>query len=83
MNKTLKHYMPSNVREILGSKPTYHANCMIASRKLDNKGKIVIEGVARPGKTARDRARNVCIGSVARKQRAREKSQIEQDRRKK
>ena len=43
--KTLKDYMKSNDRMALGSLPTTHLNC------------IEKTGVARPGKTARDRAK--------------------------
>lgn len=45
MNKTLKDFMTPKQRESLGSLPTYHMNCLAKC------------GVARPGKTARDRAR--------------------------
>lgn len=44
--KTLKDYMPEAVRSALGDLPTWHSNCMEAAN-----------GVARPGKTAKDRAR--------------------------
>lgn len=50
--KTLKDFMPADVRKSLGDLPTTHANCMEASKSLGTPG-----GVARPGKTARDRAR--------------------------
>lgn len=41
----LKQYMTAAQRKALGKQPTYHTNCIDAC------------GVARPGKTARDRAR--------------------------
>ncbi len=42
----LKEYMTTRQRQQLGQLPTTHLNCMDAC------------GVARPGKTARDRAKN-------------------------
>jgi hypothetical protein len=45
--KTLKDFMTAKQREALKDKPTWHSNC------------ITKTGVARPGKTARDRARKV------------------------
>lgn len=55
--KTLKDYMRPNVRQSLGSLPTYHSNCIAATQVRSSGGKIIVEGIARPGKTARDRAR--------------------------
>ena len=43
--KTLKDYMTEKQRKQLGKQPTWHMNCIAAC------------GVARPGKTARDRAK--------------------------
>ena len=43
--KTLKDFMSIQHRKALGALPTWHSNC---TKKT---------GVARPGKTARDRAR--------------------------
>lgn len=45
-NKTLKEFMSQDQRTRLGKKPTWHSIC------------LEMFGVARPGKTARDRARN-------------------------
>lgn len=42
---TLKHFMRSATRNNMKGYPTYHSNC------------IHFTGVARPGKTARDKAR--------------------------
>ena len=42
---TLKHYMSKQHRMALGSLPTYHSHCLDKC------------GVARPGKTARERAK--------------------------
>ena len=42
---TLKKFMKSSHRNALGDQPTTHRNCIDAC------------GVARPGKTARDRAK--------------------------
>ena len=42
---TLKEYMSPSQRKALGNQPTWHRNCIDAC------------GVARPGKTAKDRAR--------------------------
>ena len=44
-NKSLKNFMKASVRAALGDQPTTHRNCM-----------DVTDGIARPGKTARDRA---------------------------
>lgn len=44
-NKSLKNFMKPSVRNALGDQPTTHRNCM-----------DVTGGIARPGKTARDRA---------------------------
>ena len=44
-NSTLKQYMSKTQRDALGKLPTTHQNCIDAT------------GVARPGKTARDRAK--------------------------
>jgi hypothetical protein len=52
MKSTLKEFMPAQVRAALGSLPTYHSNCLDASGR-DKEGR---GGVARPGKTARDKA---------------------------
>ena len=41
--KTLKDYWSENQREAMDGLPTYHSNCLKKT------------GVARPGKTARDR----------------------------
>lgn len=55
MKSSLKDYMPAAVRTSLGDAPTWYSNCLAASgRTKDGKG-----GLARPGKTARDRARGV------------------------
>ena len=45
MDSTLKQYMTAQQREKLGKQPTWHRNC------------IDLFGVARPGKTARDKAK--------------------------
>ena len=42
---TLKDFMSKADRDALGKQPTWHMNCIAAT------------GVARPGKTARDRAK--------------------------
>jgi hypothetical protein len=42
----LKEYMPAKDRSSMGKLPTTHENCMEKT------------GVSRPGKTARDRAKN-------------------------
>lgn len=56
--KTLKDYMPANVRKALGNRPTTHSNCIEITCQRDHKGsRIPFTGIARPGKTARDRAR--------------------------
>lgn len=47
MKHTLKHYMTPGQREALGSLPTYHRHCLDKT------------GVARPGKTRRDRAKKL------------------------
>ena len=44
-DKGLRAYMEKGVRERLGNRPTTHQNCM------------EVAGVARPGKTARDKAK--------------------------
>lgn len=44
--KTLKDYMTKQQRDSLGNRPTTHRNCIDAT------------GVARPGKTRRDRAKS-------------------------
>ena len=44
---TLKQYMSAKDRAEMGQLPTWHSNC------------IAKTGVARPGKTARDRARGL------------------------
>ena len=44
-NSTLKEFMSKSQRDKLGNRPTWHSNCIDAC------------GVARPGKTARDRAK--------------------------
>lgn len=44
-SKSLKNFMKASVRSALGELPTTHRNCMEATG-----------GIARPGKTARDRA---------------------------
>ena len=44
-NWTLKNFMSEKDRKSLGNRPTWHSHCMKKT------------GVARPGKTARDRAR--------------------------
>lgn len=41
----LKHYMGATNRSKLGNRPTYHSNCIAACK------------VARPGKTAKDKAK--------------------------
>ena len=46
-NKSLKDYMSKVQRQAMIGLPTYHSNC------------LRLTGVARPGKTARDRARKV------------------------
>jgi len=46
MRKTLKDYMTPKQKAALGGLPTTHQNCLERC------------GVARPGKTARDRAKN-------------------------
>lgn len=43
--KTLKDYMSKSQRDALGNKPTLHSEC------------IKLFKVARPGKTARDKAK--------------------------
>jgi hypothetical protein len=49
-NKSLKNFMKPSVRAALGDQPTTHRNCM-----------DVTGGIARPGKTARDRANGKVI----------------------
>lgn len=44
-NSTLKDHMSSKDRQAMGKYPTWHSNCIAAT------------GVARPGKTNRDKAR--------------------------
>jgi hypothetical protein len=56
----LKEFMPAQVRAALGEKPTWHSNCIAAtSRKKtrEDDETVSVGGIARPGKTARDRAR--------------------------
>jgi hypothetical protein len=48
---TLKRFMKSSTRHSLGDQPTTHRNCM-----------DVTGGVARPGKTARDKANGLTVG---------------------
>lgn len=48
---TLKKFMKASVRAALGDQPTTHRNCI-----------DVTGGIARPGKTARDRANGMTIG---------------------
>ena len=57
MQSTLKEFMPKKVLNKLGKLPTYHSNCILASRTVNSKGTVIIPGVARPGKTARDRVK--------------------------
>jgi len=45
-SKTLKDFMSKKQLEAMKGLPTYHSNCLQKT------------GVARPGKTARDRAKN-------------------------
>ena len=52
---TLKQFMKPGIRHTLGDLPTTHLNCIEATG-----GKGV--GVARPGKTARDKANGLVIG---------------------
>ena len=52
---TLKHFMKPSTRNTLGDRPTTHQNCIEATG-----GKGV--GVARPGKTKRDKANGLVIG---------------------
>lgn len=52
---TLKDFMSAQVRATLGDAPTWHSNCLAASGR-DKEGR---GGVARPGKTARDKRRKV------------------------
>lgn len=49
MQSTLKKFMSKSIADRLGQLPTLHINCIMASG-----GKEL--GVARPGKTARDKA---------------------------
>lgn len=51
MKSTLKDFMPEITRIKLGNMPTLHINCMNAT-KIPR----VPDGVARPGKTAKDKA---------------------------
>lgn len=51
---TLKEFMPEQVRRSLGTQPTWHANCRLASGGKMEKG-VVVGGINRPGKTARDK----------------------------
>jgi hypothetical protein len=44
--KSLKVFMSEANRKALGSFPTYHLNCI-----------LLCNGVARPGKTAKDRSK--------------------------
>lgn len=46
LKSSLKEFMSKKDADALGKLPTYHSNC------------IAKTGVARPGKTARDRARS-------------------------
>ena len=46
-NKSLRDFMTPQQRKAMQGLPTYHSNCLAKT------------GVARPGKTARDRARQV------------------------
>lgn len=55
---TLKQFMSEATRNALGTKPTWHYNCILATAKIDKNGQVVRgTGVARPGKTARDKAK--------------------------
>ena len=56
---TLKKFMPESVKKKLRGLPTTHHNCRTATRKVDAKGKVIDPGVARPGKTARDKAKRL------------------------
>lgn len=49
MKSTLKQFMKRSIADSLGDLPTLHINCLMATGGLVN-------GVARPGKTARDKA---------------------------
>ena len=56
MKSALKEYMKPSTRQALGNLPTTHQNCIAATEVRNEKGKIIVPGIARPGKTARDRA---------------------------
>ena len=48
---TLKQFMKASTRSALGEQTTTHRNCMDATG-----------GIARPGKTARDKANGLVVG---------------------
>lgn len=48
-----RDFAPTAVRQEMGNQPWTHQNCLFVTEKLYGKGR----GIARPGKTAFERAR--------------------------
>lgn len=75
MRSTLKTYMHPLYQDLLGKRPTTHANCLLITGE--------IAPAARPGKTARDKARGSWKPNAVRKAQAKAKSEAEREYRQK
>ena len=79
MKSTLKDYMDNRTKSIIKKRPTFHSNCIRATEVRDSKGRLSVQGVARPGKTRRDKARGSWKPPHIRKADARAKSEAHND----